>query len=393
MFCYKCGKEMPDGSKFCPKCGVQQKSATVEEAAAPEPVTVPEPVIEVSDDEKKSHNTTVIIAVIAAAAVVLGVIAGVLYFWLSRPSDTAEAIADTVTQQSADGSAGENETIENETEEGEVTEAVEEDEAPAAEDEEEEPEAAEDSQEEPVNNSPFAGIKAGDIVSFGSYEQDNNRSDGSEPIVWEVLDVEGDTALLISRYVLDCIPYNETNKKVTWETCTLRRWLNSDFYNEAFSGEDRSRIAVSHLKNENNQKSGTKGGNDTDDMVFCLSVSEVMKYYKFNNWYDKDQMGYCQDLLAGYTRYAQEADNGSLWIYTFDDGYMQEAGSWEHGGSLAYTPAVIGRSVAAWWLRSPGLRSNEACYVGGHGDAGASCDREVDNDDFGVRPAIRVSTR
>ena len=51
-----------------------------------------------------------------------------------------------------------------------------------------------------------AGIqsqKIGDRVWLGSYEQDNNFFNGTEPIEWTVIQVQDGTALLLSRYVLD----------------------------------------------------------------------------------------------------------------------------------------------------------------------------------------------
>ena len=78
-------------------------------------------------------------------------------------------------------------------------------------------------------------VAAGDIVSFGTYEQDNNTSNGKENIEWLVLAKEGKRVLIISKYVLDCQQYNSTRTSVTWETCSLRKWLNETFLNAAFS--------------------------------------------------------------------------------------------------------------------------------------------------------------
>ena len=47
------------------------------------------------------------------------------------------------------------------------------------------------------NNS---GLKVGDSFTFGSYEQDNDLNNGTEPIEWQVLAIENNRALLISRY-------------------------------------------------------------------------------------------------------------------------------------------------------------------------------------------------
>lgn len=66
-------------------------------------------------------------------------------------------------------------------------------------------------------------------IKFGHYEQDNDASNGKEAIEWEVLGYEDGELLLISRYILDAVPYNYEWTDVTWETCALRKWLNDDF--------------------------------------------------------------------------------------------------------------------------------------------------------------------
>lgn len=71
--------------------------------------------------------------------------------------------------------------------------------------------------------------KVGDYVFFGAYEQDNNTANGKENIEWLVLEVKDGKALVTSKYALDCKPYNTSYTDVTWENCTLRRWLNNDF--------------------------------------------------------------------------------------------------------------------------------------------------------------------
>lgn len=78
---------------------------------------------------------------------------------------------------------------------------------------------------------------AGNVVTYGHYEQDNDTANGKEPIEWVVLDVQGDKALLISKYGLDVRPYNTEYNHVTWEECTLRTWLNDTFLNAAFTPE------------------------------------------------------------------------------------------------------------------------------------------------------------
>lgn len=94
---------------------------------------------------------------------------------------------------------------------------------------------------EPVN---ISGVNVDDIIEFGSYEQDNSKSNGSEAIEWYVIDIENDYVILMSVYALDCKNYNDANESVTWETCSLRTWLNNDFYNEAFNADEHMYILV-----------------------------------------------------------------------------------------------------------------------------------------------------
>lgn len=125
-----------------------------------------------------------------------------------------------------------------------------------------------------------AKAKAGDIVRFGKYEQDNIVINGQEEIRWWILAVENGKALLISEQVLDTKPFNEINMEITWETCTLRLWLNDDFYNRAFSENDQNKIETTNVLNGIDQKTEMGSGNNTKDKVFLLSEEEVQNYLK-----------------------------------------------------------------------------------------------------------------
>ena len=46
----------------------------------------------------------------------------------------------------------------------------------------------------------------GDYVTFGMYEQDNDKSNGAEAIEWQVLDKKDGKVLLLSKYALDAKP-------------------------------------------------------------------------------------------------------------------------------------------------------------------------------------------
>ena len=128
-------------------------------------------------------------------------------------------------------------------------------------------------------NMDFTGLKAGDSVQFGVYEQDNDLQNGPEIIQWDVLAVEDDRALLISHYVLDAKPYNATRTDVTWETCTLRTWLNGEFFQKAFGDKAQEKILSSTVPADVNSEYKSSPGNATTDKIFLLSIPEADRYF------------------------------------------------------------------------------------------------------------------
>ena len=115
-------------------------------------------------------------------------------------------------------------------------------------------------------------LSVGDSLQMGNY--------GENSIWWEVIAVDGDRALVISRDSVDWKLFNEQYENVTWETSTLRNWLNDTFYNSAFNSDERSKILTTTIENPDNPDSGVDGGNDTEDRLFLLSVYEVEEYYE-----------------------------------------------------------------------------------------------------------------
>ena len=98
-----------------------------------------------------------------------------------------------------------------------------------------------------------------------------------EPIKWRVLKVNGKDAFLLADKALDSKHYHSVSQNITWEKCSVRSWLNSTFFNTAFSTSQKKAIKTTNVKNENNIESGVPGGNDTQDKIFLLSEREV--YY------------------------------------------------------------------------------------------------------------------
>ena len=127
--------------------------------------------------------------------------------------------------------------------------------------------------------SVFANLSIGNTVCFGTFEQDNNPGNGKESIEWVVLDINNDRAFLMSRYGLDCRTYHDTNADVTWETCSLRKWLNSSFLNSAFSDDEAKLILTTSVPADANPDYKTRTGNDTEDRIYLLSLNEAKCYY------------------------------------------------------------------------------------------------------------------
>ena len=192
----------------------------------------------------------------------------------------------------------------------------------------------------------ISDIKVGSFITYGRYFQDSDNA--KSPIEWLVLDVKGNEALLISRYGLDCKQYHHAYDDITWENCDLRKWLNSDFLKSAFSNEESERILVSELKNDNNPKLGTLGGNDTKDRIFCLSIAEAEQYFSSD-----------EDRQCRPTAYARK-----------------------HG-------AYVDNDCCYWWLRSPGCSQNFASYVYAVGALNLY-GYDVRGDFDAVRPTLRI---
>lgn len=197
----------------------------------------------------------------------------------------------------------------------------------------------------------ISNIKVGDSYVLGSYEQDNDSSNGKEEIEWIVLAKEDSKILLISEYALDCLPFNTTNESVTWENCTLRKWLNQNFLNEAFTSNEKSLISTTTVTADKNPKYDKDQGKDTEDKIFLLSISEAEKYFT-------NESRQCHPTDYAVANGAYKGDqhvNGSCnWL-------LRTAGAYE--GSVADVN-VSGR-----------------IHEGGF---------DVDTDDYGVRPAMWI---
>lgn len=121
--------------------------------------------------------------------------------------------------------------------------------------------------------------EVGDVITMGTYEQDNNEANGKEPIEWRVLAKEDGKVLLITDKVIDCHPFNDEMKgEVSWEESTIRKWLGEEFITTAFTENEAGRILETTNKNAENRDYQIPEKADTIDRVFLLSISETTEY-------------------------------------------------------------------------------------------------------------------
>ena len=330
MFCSHCGKQVEEGTAFCSNCGHPVTGSLPVASNNTQPVQTNQP--------KKKINAT--IPIILGIAVVFIVALVIILVKLTK-KDEIVVPENTV-------------------------------------------------KEEIFNAGPYAGanMHVGDTVVFGSYEQDNDKSNGTEPIEWIVLDEKGGRYLLLSKYVLDgqkwddsmsdnTIAANATGMDdhgvITWEKCSVRRWLNGSFYNEAFSDEDKNHIAQVTNTNPSldeidgmeygGQLNVWKSGADTQDTVFLLSLEEYIRYFH------PTKIGYgpyTNDILNEYTapgamasptKYVQKNELtvcSSTFDYSTWNGNKVQSPEAEESYNQIEDIYKDNGYLAAWFLRTPG---------------------------------------
>ena len=201
-----------------------------------------------------------------------------------------------------------------------------------------------------------------------------------EPIKWRVLNVHGNDVLLVADKGLDDQEYNTADADVTWETCTMRSWLNGydssanssgrdytklNFINYAFTSSERSAIKTTEVVNEDNISYGTEGGNNTSDKIFLLSESEV-----YNS---------STALLYRFVR------SGS----TYDEARRCKSSTYAKAMGACSNTESFYAGNCWWWLRSPGSHSRAAVDVsrGGNVDYGGAYALSQSG---AVRPALHL---
>ena len=188
-------------------------------------------------------------------------------------------------------------------------------------------------------------VAVGDTVLFGVYEQDNDLTNGKEDIEWLVLDILDGKALVISKHALDCKPFYWTYLPVSWETSTLRTWLNEDFIEAAFCVEENAMIPEVDVAVGENPTYGTKAGNATRDRVYLLSIEEASRYFA------SESQRKCEPTAYATAKGAYTSTESGLccWWWLRSPGFLQfrtalvlnDGVVYEHGDFAAYGTGTV----------------------------------------------------
>ena len=253
-----------------------------------------------------------------------------------------------------------------------------------------------------VKFSEYRPYCTGYTLSDRTYQDDNGYYTGNtyyfkyEPLRWRVLDAS--TGLVMSENIIDSQAYQNfvyyngsqyynskdcTKYASDWATSSLRKWLNEDFYNFAFTKNQKSKILKTHNENKSTYSSAYDSV-DTDDNIFLLSYFDVINSaYGFNSSRDaydaKRQMkgtdyAKCQGLFVHNDTSSEYYGDSSMWLrspHGCDDATVVYLGGWVdyynrgdydvNGTNRGVVPA-LNLSVSS--SASDGTGSNDSVFTG-----------------------------
>lgn len=138
-----------------------------------------------------------------------------------------------------------------------------------------------------------------------------------EPIKWVVLDAS--KGLVVSQKVLDSNEFNNPKDK-KYNNSLIRSWLNSNFYNWAFTSSDRNKIVKTKLS-KNQKGSFSTYTKVTTDNVFLLSETEVKKGFADDFARRAESSDYAKAMgnSTSFGYYGELTDEFSCWWIRSDD--------------------------------------------------------------------------
>lgn len=247
-------------------------------------------------------------------------------------------------------------------------------------------ESAEDTsavQPSEVTPLELSSVQPGDVITFGSFEQDNKTSNGAEKIEWIVATVEDGRALLLSKYVLYSMPFNSAGD-VAWEESEARKWLNEEFYETAFDENERASIYEVELQT---REPGYSRDITTRDHVFLLALADIGKYFDGMEYWDETySVGTdCYELMTPATAYAEA--HGAFNV-TLNNKSAKK--------TITEHPELKGVVTCEWWLRETGafcsiMGATIRNYFWNPGDVLMNLYHPCDMEGTGIRPAIWIA--
>lgn len=89
----------------------------------------------------------------------------------------------------------------------------------------------------PINKKNAKAARVGDLLSMGKYND--------KPIIWQVLSIskngQSKQLIMISKYALFQQPFDNDGGQ-DWSDCSLRTYLNSEFYSASFTSSEKKYI-------------------------------------------------------------------------------------------------------------------------------------------------------
>ena len=190
-------------------------------------------------------------------------------------------------------------------------------------------------------------------------------------ISWRILDISEDKVLLLSDKIIEKKAYHDSDTDIEWENCTLRKYLNGEFYNKL--GVVRSAVADTRITNSKNLWYSNNDDNTTTDKVFLLSLDEIDRYFGNSG----DYANWCRKEYDSEDREFIRTSHGHILKNEYDADRLAR----DYEGSSCF-----------WWLRSHGRVSDYAAYVY---DCGGVCVEgcTVYDSSVGVRPALWINLK
>lgn len=142
-------------------------------------------------------------------------------------------------------------------------------------------------QMEALKPSILKNANVGDTIILGNNSSlddssmDEDHKKANTGIRWLVLEKHDKKMLVICNLRIWSESYNDSDEETTWETCSLREWMNDVLFEECFSDDEKNIILSTKVSNHNDITYGEKSysqGNDTVDKLYLLNMKEFNKY-------------------------------------------------------------------------------------------------------------------